>query len=111
MLMGLIVVFGLAALVGMYLLAHVLIDKNTPKGGAILHGGFAILGIILLSLTTYSYPSLIYSFILFILAALGGIIIFSLDILGKKIPKFLALGHGLLAVSGFIVLIWGIIHL
>jgi hypothetical protein len=50
-------------------------------------------------------PLLLTSIILFILAALGGLTLFTIDMKHKPIPKFLALLHPLLAVIGLIVLI------
>jgi hypothetical protein len=38
------------------------------------------------------------------MAAIGGIVMMIYDITGKKIPKFLALGHGLIALAGFLIL-------
>lgn len=106
MLITLIIIFVITALLGIYLLSYVLPDKTTPKGIAMLHGTMGAMGIIVLLIGCFYYPSLIYSLIIFILAALGGTVLFTLDILGKKIPKFLAIGHGLIAISGFIILVW-----
>ena len=97
--------FALTALIGMFLLSYVLIGKNTPKGVAIIHGFFGAVGIMLLLILSFSHHILFASLIIFILAAFGGLYLFSLDMSGKKIPKIFAIGHGLTAITGFIVLL------
>lgn len=92
----------LAALLGVYLLSFILQNKNTPKGVALTHGPLAATGLIILIIYALLYkPAPIISIGFFILAALGGIILFSRDILGKSLPKWLALGHGITALIGF----------
>lgn len=96
----------LAALLGLYLLSFILQDKNTPKGVAFTHGPLAAIGLIILIIYALLYkPAPIFSIGLFILAALGGIILIARDILGKTLPKWLAIGHGLTAIIGFLFLI------
>jgi peptidoglycan/LPS O-acetylase OafA/YrhL len=98
--------FALAAILGMLLLSYVLGDKKTPKGIALIHGPVAATGIILLLIYTFKQtPSPIESLILFVIAALGGIILFYRDIAGKSVPKWLAVAHGLIAVCGFLILL------
>jgi hypothetical protein len=43
--------------------------------------------------------------VLFIIAATGGFIVFVRDIINKPVPKWLAIVHGLIAVTGFIFLL------
>jgi hypothetical protein len=45
------------------------------------------------------------SIVLFVMAALGGLVLIYRDMTGKSIPKWLAVGHGLIAVAGFIFLL------
>jgi hypothetical protein len=45
------------------------------------------------------------SAVLFVIAALGGFIMMARDVTGKSIPKWLAVVHGLLAVTGFVLLL------
>lgn len=106
MLTLLLIIFALTAILGAYLLSYVLGSKNTPKGIAMIHGFIGAMGILLLIIYSLLYQPVITSLILFILAAAGGLTLFFWDITGKKIPKFLALGHGLVALGGFIALIW-----
>jgi hypothetical protein len=98
--------FALGALIGMYLLALVLQKKETPKFVAIIHGAFVAAALVLLiDYATHEGPKPIESIVLFIVAALGGLTLFIRDMSGKTLPKWLAIGHGLIAVTGFIFLL------
>lgn len=106
MLMTALFFFALAALLGVYLLSFVLQGKNTPKGVAFTHGPLAATGLVILIIyACLNKPSPVVSIILFVLAALGGILLIVRDITGKSVPKWMALGHGLTAIVGFICLI------
>ena len=94
--------FALAAILGVLLLTMVLKDRNRPKGVLFLHGGMAATGVALLIVYSLSRsPRPIESLILFLVAASGGIFMGVRDLLAYKVPKWLAVGHGLLAVAGF----------
>jgi hypothetical protein len=98
--------FALGALMGMYLLAMVLSSKETPKFVAFLHGIFVATALVILIAYSVNHgPGPIESIVLFIMAAVGGVVLIYRDITGKKIPKWLAVGHGLIAVSGFVLLL------
>lgn len=106
MLITAIVFFSLAIILGLYLLSFVLTNKPTPKGVAFIHGPLAATGLIFLIIYAFfNTPSPIISIIIFVLAALGGIMLIYRDITGKTIPKWMAMGHGLTAIVGFIFLI------
>ena len=106
MLLSALVLFAFAALLGFYLLMYVLQNKNTPKGLAFIHGPVAATGLIILIVYAFIYkPAPIVSIIIFILAAIGGLILIYKDLTGKPIPQWLAMGHGLTALVGFICLI------
>jgi hypothetical protein len=106
MLITAICFFALAALLGVYLLSFVLQDKSTPKGVALTHGPIAAIGLIILIIyAILNNPSPYISIILFVLAAAGGAILIYRDITGKKIPYWMAIGHGFTAIAGFIFLI------
>ncbi|WP_276134038.1 hypothetical protein [Polluticoccus soli] len=106
MLYTIIAVFALAAILGMTLLSYVLRSKETPKALMIFHGLFAATGLILLlSYVFGNSPGPKESAILFVIAALGGAVLVTKDLTGKPIPKWLAVTHGLLAVTGFILLL------
>lgn len=97
--------FALAAILGMILLSYVLKGKETPKGVVFTHGPLAAIGLVLLIVYTVNQPGPVESIVLFTIAALGGVVMLMKDLSGKKIPKWLAVLHGLLAVSGFIFLL------
>jgi hypothetical protein len=97
--------FAFGAIVGMYLLALVLQKKETPKFVAVIHGLFVAIALIMLIVYNNKNPGLTESIVLFIIAALGGIVLFVRDITKKSIPKWLAVVHGLIAVVGFIFLL------
>lgn len=99
--------FILAGLLGMYLLSYILQNKNTPKGVAFTHGPLAAIGLIILIIYAFIHsPSPIISIILFVLAAFGGLMLIVRDITGKSIPKWMAVGHGLVALIGLGFLIY-----
>lgn len=101
-----IAIFALAALVGAYLLSLVLREQKTPKVVALLHGAFAVTGLVLLVVYyTRNDVRPLTSIIVFAVAALGGLVLFYTDITGKPIPKWLAVGHGLIALTGFALLL------
>jgi len=106
MLISAILFFALAALLGLYLLSFVLQNKNTPKGVAFTHGPLAATGLIILIIYAFFHnPSPIVSIILFVLAAFGGVMLIFRDLTGKSVPKWMAVGHGLTAIVGFVFLI------
>jgi hypothetical protein len=100
------VVFGIAALIGVYLISHVLQDKLPPKSVALAHGAIAATALVLLIVYIYNTGAdLIQAVALFVIVALGGVIMFVRHLTGKNIPKWLAIGHGVLAILGFIFLL------
>src|ERR1700741_2664963 len=103
---GIIGLFALGALIGMYLISMVLQNKETSKSAAFIHGIFvAVALIMLIAYAVKNGPGLTESIILFVMAALGGFVLIYRDLTGKKIPKWLAVGHGMLAIGGFIFLL------
>ncbi|MDQ3050549.1 MAG: hypothetical protein M3Q95_06650 [Bacteroidota bacterium] len=102
-----IAVLGMTAIFGMYLLSLILRNKSTPKGVTIIHGVMASISLVLLVIYCFSdTPSPWVSFIVLVIAAIGGFYINFKDISGKPVPKWFAVVHGLIAVAGFGLLIW-----
>lgn len=98
--------FGIGAIIGMYLLAIVLQNKETPKAVAFVHGIFVATALVLLIVYLVKNSNgPVESAVLFVIAALGGTVLIYRDMTGKKIPKWLALVHGIVAVAGFIILL------
>jgi hypothetical protein len=103
---GIIALFALGAIIGMYLLALVLQKKETPKFVAFIHGIFVAAALIILIVYKIKHgPGLMESITLFVVAALGGFVLITRDLTGKPLPKWLAIAHGLIAVAGFIFLL------
>jgi hypothetical protein len=95
-------IFGLTAIIGLYLLTLLLRDKQIPKGAAIIHGLFAVTGLVLLIVYCIKFEAgPLESIIIFSIAALGGIILGYKDLTGRKIPKWLGIVHGVTAIAGF----------
>lgn len=98
-----VVLISLAVILGLYIIKFVLNKKTPPKGIAIIHGTLAALGIILLliyALTTDSHHKHWDSVTIFIIAAIGGIYLFSKDIRHMKVPKWVAVIHGAIGLTG-----------
>jgi len=106
MLMSALGFFLLAVVLGLYLLSLVLRSKQIPKAAAMIHGFFAVAGLILLMVYPfYHTPAPILSLILFVLAALGGFTMAYKSISGKPVPAWMAMGHGTLAIIAVATLI------
>lgn len=108
MLMTAIFLFIIALCFGLGLLVTVLSDRPTSKPVILIHGGAALVGllvIIVYMLKGHFQPLLIASIILFVIAALGGLTLFSFDWRAKPIPKALAVLHPLLAFTAFLLLV------
>lgn len=104
-----IVFFLLTATLGLVLLTEVLQDNPIHKKARLLHGCFALIGLLLMItyLILYGNTSslLTLSLTLFILAGLGGLSMFVMDLKNKKTPKIIAVIHPLVAFAGLVTLI------
>lgn len=101
-----LVFFILAACLGLYLFSYVVQKKETPKAIAFIHGPLAATGLVLLILYFCWYnPKPVAALIVFLLAALGGLVLILRDIMGKSLPWWMALGHGLVGAAGIALLI------
>ena len=98
--------FSLAAILGIILLIYILTDKKPPLPIALLHGGFALSGLILLTIHAIEYMNMAWIFVgFFLLVALFGIYLFMQKHSRKSELKALALGHGAVAILGLIILV------
>ncbi|HEX2960908.1 MAG: hypothetical protein ACM3UR_12390 [Bacteroidota bacterium] len=104
-----IVLFAIGALFGLHVLTHILKTEPSPKASVILHGLFAAAALVILIVTIANGRAAgltIASLVLFIIAALGGFIMFYMDMGKKRLPpKALAIIHPLLAAAGLVILI------
>jgi hypothetical protein len=104
-----IVLFAIAALGGITLAAMRLGNRPLPFALAIAHGALAATGLVLLIaamvVAAATGTILNAALIVFIVAAIGGAILFSFHLRSQPLPVPLVLGHGLLAVVAFVLLL------
>ncbi len=100
-----ILLFAIAALAGLTM-AVMHFRKATPPLPvlAVLHGGFAASGLVVLLLALirigmHGAPALALG--LLAAAALGGFALLSFHVRGRALPSGLVVGHAVLAVAGF----------
>ena len=102
-----IAILGMGAIIGMYMLSLVMADKHPPKAAAFIHGLFAVIGVgLLIYYWAGNVPGPTTCIIIFAIAALGGLTVWWKDITGQKVPKWLAVAHGLTAVTGYVILLF-----
>jgi hypothetical protein len=109
MLLYSIVLFLLAALIGIYMAVRVLKGVLPPAGAAIFHGLFAASGLLLLLYAAFftgapASQVVTVAAVLLVIAALGGFLAVSFHMRGKVPPKALAVIHALVAVVGVVAL-------
>jgi hypothetical protein len=109
------ILFAIAALGGLAMVAlRVSKNQNPPTGLAVGHGAIAAAGLVTLIYSVFtatgSVPQMAqWATGVFVLAALGGIGMFTLfHLQGKLIPVWIMLGHGAVAVTGFVMLLLAI---
>ena len=103
-----IALFVIAACFGLVILTAILKDQPTPKLFVAMHGPIAASALVLLIIDIvkgHTEGLLIASVIIFVLAAMGGFYLYTMDMLKKPIPKIAALLHPLTAATGLVVLI------
>ena len=106
-----LVLFAVAALGGLVLASVRLRGSNPPLALALIHGGVAAAGLVALILavlhagTSASLSRIALA--LFVVAALGGFVLFSAHLRKKNIPVPLMLVHAVVAVGGFVTLLVG----
>jgi uncharacterized protein with PQ loop repeat len=102
------VLFALAALLGIILAGLHLKRRGAPIPLALLHGVVAAVGLVLLiiAITQMASAGLAgVALIIFIIAALGGFVLFGMHLKRRALPGPLIVVHGLVAVAAFIVLL------
>ena len=107
MLITSIILFAVAAVIGVTLITSLLKEKPISKPAAIFHGLFAATALIILIIFSLNSEtgSPWLSVILFAAAALGGLFLFIRDLNNKPGPKALALIHAGAAVLAFLILL------
>lgn len=100
------ILFGMGALIGLYLLSVLMRNKETNKALAGVHGVLVASGLTLLIIyACHHRPAPFASIGLFSAAALGGLTVLFLDLKKKNIPGWLPIMHGLVALAGLIMLL------
>jgi glucose uptake protein GlcU len=99
--------FAIAAVMGVINLKHWMGGTRPPRAVVYVHGLFAASALVLLLVQAMKGEGagLRTSLVLFIIAALGGFYLFSRDLQNKIGPGWLAMVHGLVAVTGFVLLL------
>jgi hypothetical protein len=101
-------VFALAAIVGLTMAIAVFRGKFPNVGSAVIHGILAALGLILVLILVIKGargPTL-GALVLFLIAALGGFTLaFGFHARSKSLPPGFVVGHAVLAVIGFLLLL------
>jgi hypothetical protein len=108
-----VILFGLAALGGVYLASLRLRERELPLPIALVHGGVAAAGLValLVSVVGGSAPTGALApaaLGLFVVAALGGFGLFSFHLRKKPLPIPLMIVHALVAVSAYGCLLFAV---
>jgi len=106
-----IALFAVAAVFGITLLIPVLQGKTPKRAFVLIHGGIAAVALVMLLLQYTREGSTVppISFILFVVAALGGFVLFARDLQKRELPKGLALVHAAAAVVAFLILLFSVL--
>lgn len=108
MLTATIIIFAIAAVLGLTVAVAIITKKpSTPKPAVYAHGLLAATGLVLLIFYTMNNTgnSPRISLILFVIAAVGGFILFFNDVKKKPGPVGLVVVHALVAVTAFVLLL------
>lgn len=103
-----VVVFAVAALGGAYLAYRHLQGQPLPFPIAVVHGAAAATALVLLAIAVFTSDlsgTATVALVIFVVAALGGFYLFSFHMRDDRRPTPLVLGHGLIAVVGFLTLL------
>jgi hypothetical protein len=110
-----LLVFAVAAVIGLTMAMAVFQNRFPPVGSAVLHGVLAATGLVLLFVGVFVRGALgpaRWALALFLLAALGGFTLaFGFHARGKTLPQGMVVGHAALAVIAFLILLAGALRL
>jgi hypothetical protein len=108
-----LILFGVAAIGGLLLVYLRVTSKPLPLPLALVHGAFAATGLVLLALSvlgTGGPEQARLALGLFVLAALGGFVLFSFHLRKKQLPMSVVMVHALVAVAAFLILLGAVIN-
>lgn len=104
-----LILFAVAAVAGLSMAVMHFRGQTPPRPWiAAVHGLFAASGLVVLLLAVVKVSHGLatqVSLVLFLLAALGGFVLLSFHLRGRALPTGLVVGHGVLAVAAFVVLL------
>jgi hypothetical protein len=99
--------FGVAAVGGLILAAHVLRNKFAPWALSLLHAALGATGLVLLIallMQGSAAQGVLIGFVLLLVAALGGFFLASFHLRKRLPPKAVVVVHAGVAVAGFVTL-------
>jgi hypothetical protein len=103
------VLFVLGALGGLFMAFRLFKGKGWPLSLAVLHGLLGAAGIVLVGWAVYrglgAGTYLTVALVLFIVAALGGFVLFAAHLRSRPLSKPLVVVHALVAASALILLV------
>jgi hypothetical protein len=108
MLTAALVLFAAAASGGVVLAFLHITGKGGPVGLACLHGALAVLGVVLVLMGIgqgHGSTGVTAALVLFLIAAVGGLVLFVTHLRSRPLPVPLILVHGLVAVTAFLTLL------
>jgi hypothetical protein len=107
MLITTLVIFALAAVLGLTVAVQILKRRPTSKAVALTHGAFGAAGLVLLIIQAAKTPQrlLTTAIVLFVVAALGGAVVFVNDLRNKPGPVGLVVVHALVAVAAVVLVL------
>ena len=103
-----LILFGVAAAGGLLLVFLRVTNKPLPMPLALVHGAVAAAGIAALALSVFGSgaPERAHLALgLFVLAALGGFVLFSFQLRKKQLPMGIIMVHALVAIVAFLILL------
>lgn len=110
-----ILIFAIAAAVGLTMALAVFQGRLPPVGSAVVHGALAATGLVLLIVAVCVHRAAgaaRWALGFFLVAALGGFILaFAYHARKKNLPTNFVVGHATLAVIGFLLLLAAALHL
>jgi hypothetical protein len=103
-----VVLFSVALLIGLTQGTLVIRKKNIPIPLAVVHGGFAFIGIAILTVTVFyqtSFEKSFVSLIIFIASAVAGFLMFVDHLLKRPWPKTLLILHFIFNITAYVILL------
>lgn len=103
-----LILFGIAAVGGILLVLRRVANKPLPLPLALAHGALAATGIVLLTVSVLGSAGpggARLALGLFVVAALGGFVLFSFHLRKKTLPMGVVVIHALVAVAAFLILL------